>query len=193
MIVFHVHVVVVLLDRMLSGRGYDRCGIPSVAQRLMHVCRKSCNRRSSIAAFSIARSNAVRMLFTGRPLRTRDRKQVKSTRAAQSGSVDAQHTRDRNYRLFLRIACRSSNNAQAFRIEIASCRNAATLPTGWHVQWQKKQRRDLPNGHWASRSSFQRRIILPTSICRRGVTDSDNIDTEKDRNIRRALTPLRIP
>jgi len=27
----------------------------------------------------------------------------------------------------------------------------------------------------------------------RGVTDSDNIDTEKDRNIRRALTPLRIP
>jgi len=76
MIVFHVHVVVVLLDRMVSGRGYDRCGIPSVAQRLMHVCRKSCNRRSSIAAFSIARSNAVRMLFTGRPLRTRDRKLV---------------------------------------------------------------------------------------------------------------------
>jgi DNA-binding NarL/FixJ family response regulator len=76
MIVFHVHVVVVLLDRMVSGRGYARCGIPSVAQRLMHVCRKSCNRRSSIAAFSIARSNAVRMLFTGRPLRTRDRKLV---------------------------------------------------------------------------------------------------------------------
>ena len=25
----------------------------------------------------------------------------------------------------------------------------------------------------------KRRIILPTSICRRGVTDSDNIDIEK--------------
>src|SRR4029077_19069058 len=72
MIVFHVHVVVVLLDRRLSGRGYDRCGIPSVAQRLMHVCRKSCNRRSSIAAFSIARSNGFRIVFTARPLRRRD-------------------------------------------------------------------------------------------------------------------------
>ena len=98
MIVFHVHVVVVLLDRMVSGRGYARCGIPSVAQRLMHVCRKSCNRRSSIAAFSIARSNAVRMLFTGRPLRTRDRKLVARGRLKADPST-RNIPRVRNYRL----------------------------------------------------------------------------------------------
>ena len=62
-----------------------------------------------------------------------------ATARLKADPVDAQHTRDRNHRLFLRIACRSSNNAQAFRIEIASCRNAATLPTGWHVQWQKNK------------------------------------------------------
>ena len=156
MIVFHVHVVVVLLDRMLSGRGYDRCGIPSVAQRLMHVCRKSCNRRSSIAAFSIARSNAVRMLFTGRPLRTRDRKLVARGRLKADPST-------RNIPVIITAAFSYGSLVdqaimhKPFAFEVASCRNAATsitrLPTGWHVQWQKKQGRDLLNGHWASRSS----------------------------------------
>jgi hypothetical protein len=137
MIVFHVHVVVVLLDRMVSGRGYDRCGIPSVAQRLMHVCRKSCNRRSSIAAFSIARSNAVRMLFTGRPLRTRDRKLV------ARGRLKADPTR--NIPVILTTAFSYGSLVdraimhKPFALKIASCRNAATLPTGWHVQWQKNK------------------------------------------------------
>ena len=95
MIVFHVHVVVVLLDRMLSGRGYDRCGIPSVAQRLMHACRKSCNPTGNIPV----------ILTTAFPT---DRLSIEQY-------------------------------AQAFRNEIASCRNAATLPTGWHIQWQKNK------------------------------------------------------
>jgi len=95
MIVFHVHVVVVLLDRMVSGRGYDRCGIPSVAQHLMHVIVQSYifDRRFFNCPFERC-SDALH-----RPAVANTRQKASSTRAAQSGSVDAQHTRDRNYRL----------------------------------------------------------------------------------------------
>src|SRR5580765_6127082 len=96
MIVFHVHVVVVLLDRMVSGRGYDRCGIPSVAQRLMHACRKSCNPTRNIPV-------------------------ILTTAFSYGSLVD---------RAIMH---------KPFALKIASCRNAATLPTGWHVQWQKNK------------------------------------------------------
>ena len=165
MIVFHVHVVVVLLDRMLSGRGYDRCGIPSVAQRLMHVRRKSCNRRSSIAAFSIARSKAVRMLFTGRPLRTRDRKLVARGRLKADPST-------RNIPVIVTTAFSYGSLVDRAIMHKPFALKLLRAAMQRHYQPDgmsngKKQIRDLPNGHWASRSSFQRRIILPTSIRRR--------------------------